>query len=225
MYVVPSHIHAITDRIPDIDAPPADSALASARAQIELDIKNSGIDASQIHPSLIPAVSWNPTFSPLIEAEHARLQSDPASKINAIDTSRYTDLEAPPNTTPTSDEDRPQLLEQWRSALSRAYVNNEYMRGRLTHLGLLEEFGKNQWLIGNSQLEDILKSLEAELAELRRQQDEVEQQRRVNQERVAGELTTLEETWKTGVGRVLEVEVAVERLKLEILERRRAGAV
>lgn len=135
------------------------------------------------------------------------------------------EVEAPPNTTPTSDEDRPELLAQWRAALESAYTNSEYMGARLAQLGLLEKFGKNAWLISNSQLEDILKALEAQLVDLRKQQDEVEMVRRSQQERVAGEVATLEETWKTGVGRVLEVEVAVEVLKQQILERRRAGAV
>ena len=90
---------------------------------------------------------------------------------------------------------------------------------------MLEKFGKNAWLVGNSQLEDILKEIEAELAETRKQHEEVETLRRTQQESVLGEIKTLEDTWKKGVGRVLETEVAAEGLKQQILERRRAGAV
>jgi pre-mRNA-splicing factor SPF27 len=138
---------------------------------------------------------------------------------------RYEDLDAPENTNPTSDEDRPELLERWNKALKQAYVSSEYVDGRRTQLGLLEKFGKNAWLIGNSQLEDMLKNIETELAEVRKQQEEVETQRRSPQESVQGEMQTLEDTWKKGVGRVLETEVAAEGLKLQILEKRRAGAV
>jgi pre-mRNA-splicing factor SPF27 len=95
----------------------------------------------------------------------------------------------------------------------------------MTQLGLLEKFGKNAWLVGNSQLEDILKDIETELADVRKQQEEVETLRRSQQESVQGEITTLEDTWKKGVGRVLETEVAAEGLKQQILEKRRAGAV
>jgi pre-mRNA-splicing factor SPF27 len=95
----------------------------------------------------------------------------------------------------------------------------------MTQLGLLEKFGKNAWLVGNSQLEDILKDIETELADVRKQQEEVETLRRSQQESVQGEITTLEDTWKKGVGRVLETEVAAEGLKQQILERRREGAV
>lgn len=90
---------------------------------------------------------------------------------------------------------------------------------------MLEKFGKNAWLVGNSQLEDILKGIEAELAGLRKQQEETDMMRRSQQDSVSGEIKTLEETWKKGVGRVLETEVAAEGLKQQIMEKRRAGAV
>lgn len=208
-----------------MDAPPNEAALAAARQLIQSDIKSAGVDPTSLHPALIPSADYTPTFSPAVEQEHARLQTDPTSKLAAIDVKRYQELEAPPNTTPTTDEDRPALLEQWAEALRRAYTSSGYVSARQADLGLLEKFGKNAWLVGNSQLEDILKALEAELADVRRQHDEVEALRRGQQERVQGEIATLEETWKRGVGRVLETEAAAEGLKQQILERRRAGAV
>lgn len=188
-------------------------------------MKSAGIDATQLHPSLIPAAAYTPKFSQFIEQEHARLQADPTSKLSAIDLKRYQEPETPPNTDPTSDEDRPELLDKWEKTLKAAYVNSEYVNGRLTELGLLEKFGKNAWLIGNSQLEAILKSIETELALVRKEHEEVETIRRSQQEAVHGEITTLEKTWKEGIGRVIEAEVAAEGLKQQILEKRRAGAV
>jgi pre-mRNA-splicing factor SPF27 len=178
-----------------------------------------------MHPALIPAASkYTPAFSDFISREHARLDDDPASKLSGIDLKRYEDLDAPENTNPTSDEDRPELLERWNKALKQAYTSSEYVQGRLTQLGLLEKFGKNAWLVGNSQSEDVLKGIEAELVEIRKQLEETETLRRSQQDAVSGEIKTLEETWKKGVGRVLETEVAAEGLKQQILEKRRAGA-
>ena len=199
--------------------------MAAARAAIDADIRSAGVDTSNLHPALIPTAKYTPRFSDFIEREHARLDGNPASKLSGIDLKRYEDLDAPENTNPTSDEDRPELLEKWNRALKQAYISSEYVQGRLTQLGLLEKFGKNAWLVGNSQLEDILKDIETELAHVRKQHEEVETLRRSQQESVHGEIKTLEETWKKGVGRVLETEVAVEGLKQQILERRRAGAV
>ncbi|CAO2650081.1 Nn.00g013730.m01.CDS01 [Neocucurbitaria sp. VM-36] len=213
------------DSLPYVDTPLDEPSLAAARAVINAEIKSAGVDTSELHPALIPAAKYTPTFSDFIEREHARLDDDPTSKLSGIDLKRYEDLDAPENTTPTSDEEKPELLAQWNKALKQAYTSDEYVQGRLTQLGLLEKFGKNAWLVGNSQLEDILKGIEAELADVRKQKEEVEMLRRSQQENVHGEITTLEETWKKGVGRVLETEVAAEGLKQQILEKRRAGAV
>jgi pre-mRNA-splicing factor SPF27 len=201
-------------------------ATANALVLIAADMKSAGIDMSHPHPSIIPAIAaYTPQYSSAIEQEHARLQADPTSKLSAIDLKRYEDLEAPPNTTPTSDEDRPELLARWNDALNRAHTSSGYVQSRLTELGLLEKFGKNQWLVGNAQSEDILKALEAELAVITKEKADVHQTRQTQQESVAGELKILEETWSAGVGKVLQTQVAAEALKQQILERRRAGAV
>jgi pre-mRNA-splicing factor SPF27 len=198
-----------------VDAPPDERSLAAAKALIANDIKTAGIDTAHLHPALIPAATYTPKYSDAVEEEHARLAAKPASKLSAIDPNRYEIPDAPSNTDAT----------EWSVALKMAYTSSEYVNARLIELGLLEKFGKNSWLVGNAQLEDILKSIEAELADVRRQQDEVDDTRRSQQESVHGEIQTLEETWKRGVGRVLETEVAAEGLKQQILERRRAGAV
>lgn len=208
-----------------MDAPPDQSALQAALGLVAQDIQRAGVDTAQLHPALIPAAQYDPKFSPAVEQEHARLQADASSKFSAVDLARYEELDAPPNTRPTSDEDKPEVLAQWDQALRKAYTSSEYVDARRTELGLLEKFGKNAWLIGNSQQEDVLKGIEADLADVRRQQEEVEALRRQQQESVHAEIKTLEETWKRGVGRVLETEVAAEGLKQQILERRRAGAV
>lgn len=204
----------------------SDEARANALVLIAADIQSAGIDMSQTHPSIIPAIAaYTPHYSTAIEQEHARLQADPTSKLSAIDLKRYEELEAPPNTDSTSDEDRPELLARWNDALQRAHTSSGYVQSRLTELGLLEKFGKNQWLVGNAQSEDILKALEAELAAITKEKADVHQARQTQQESVGGELRILEETWSNGVGQVLKTQVAAEGLKQQILERRRAGAV
>ncbi|RMZ67583.1 bcas2 family [Pyrenophora seminiperda CCB06] len=213
------------DHLPYVDAEIDAASLAAAKAVINADIRSAGVDTTEMHPALVPAAKYTPTFSDFIAREHARLDDDPTSKLSGVDLKRYEDLDAPENTTPTSDEDRPELLEQWNKALKKAYTSSEYVEARLTQLGLLEKFGKNAWLVGNSQLEDILKGIEAELVDVRKQHEEVEMLRRSQQDSVNGEIKTLEETWKKGLGRVLETEVAAAGLKQQIMEQRRAGAL
>ena len=125
---------------------------------------------------------------------------------------------------PNSDERSPESLESWRTTLRRAYSTSTHLSARLHNLALLESFGKNAWLIGNAQLEDILRSLEKELVETKERVEEVNKERYDIQEGVKGEMEGLEASWRGGVGRLVEVEVAAEEIRIQILERRRQGA-
>ena len=145
--------------------------------------------------------------------------------LSAIDTIRYEAIEAPPSASPTSNEKDPKVLEAWRGTLRRAYTSSSYLTTRLQSLTLLESFGKNAWLIGNAQLEDILRGLEKELVETKEKVQRINGERYVAQERVKGELEGLEASWQSTVGKLIEVEVACENIRGEILERRRQGAV
>lgn len=112
---------------------------------------------------------------------------------------------------------------QWSQALRQAYTSHAYLSGRQLNLSLLERYGKNAWLVGNSQIEDELRTLEKELAETQRQTEELDEQRRRAQETVRGEIEGLEEAWRNGVGRAIEAEVAGEGLRREILQRSKGG--
>jgi len=91
----------------------------------------------------------------------------------------------------------------------------------LTNLSLLEEYGKNAWLISNSQLEDILRDLERELSERKEGVEKVNRGRKTAQENSRAELTWLEEGWKQGVGKIIEVQLATDGVKRETLQRKR----
>jgi len=90
-------------------------------------------------------------------------------------------------------------------------------------LGLLETYGKNAWLVSNSALEDELRALEREVADARAEAEALERERRVAQEGVGPEMRGLEESWRKGVARCVEVQAAAEGLRAQIVERRRRG--
>lgn len=202
-------IQSSTEHLPFIDATPSDSALASADALIKAEIAPT----ETLHP-LVPT-HYEPHFSDLIEAEHARLSSgDPKDSNAGIDLSRYEALDAP-----AKDD-----TAQWKATLQQAYASAEYLRGREVNLSLLEAYGKNAWLIGNSQLEDVLRVLEKEVEAAKLELENVQRERRNAQESAVGEVRELEEGWRVGVGRLIETQAAAERLREEILESRRRGA-
>jgi len=153
-------------------------------------------------------------FSYLIQNELDRKAKDEPIE-GGIDLSRY---EAPDE--PSADA----AVDEWRAVLRDAYTSSSYLSGRHTNLALLDEFGKNAWLIGNSQLEDLLKDLEREMAQLKDETDNVNRMRKSAQENSRGEIVGLEEVWKRGVDKIIEVQVATDALHQEILERRRSRA-
>ena len=73
--------------------------------------------------------------------------------------------------------------------------------------------------MGNSQLEELLRGHEKELANVKGEVEMVNRERMEGQQRRKGELDGLEEAWRVGIGQVLEVEVAIEELRREMRER------
>lgn len=212
-------INTVHESLPYVDKEPTAAERAAAEALIALELQTQPQDNDPTtHPSLPPLPT--PTSPSLITLEYPRLSAK--EPLKAIDLSRYEALEPPSSS--SSSKDSPEALEQWRSALGKAYTSQTYLSGRQTNLALLEQFGKNAWLVGNSQLEDVLRAQERELAERKAEIDGVVIERRGTQEGVGAEIRGLEEGWRRGVGRVLETEVAAEELRREILERRRQGA-
>ncbi|KAJ5818694.1 hypothetical protein N7474_004285 [Penicillium riverlandense] len=203
------------DSLPYVDNAP--SAAARARAQQLINAEVSPEHSSTLHPS-IPAAP-EPQFSSLIQQELERKAAG-APLAGGIDLTRY---EAPEPPTRASDGETPDL-DAWRRTLQKAYVSSSHLSKRHEDLGLLEEYGKNAWLIGNSQLEEILRSLEKDLADTKDAAEQVNKERKMAQESRYGEITGLEDTWKRGVGAILDVELASEELRQQILEHRRQAA-
>lgn len=196
----------------DIDPAPSTAQLEAAAAIISSELDPS--HTQTLHAS-IPS-SYEPTFSPLITSSHDQIASTKSARApgTGIDLTRYEEPSAPSS---SSDHDA------WRTALRTAYISQSYLTQRQLNLSLLERYGKNAWLIGNSQVEEELNTLEKELAVIKAQVEEVEEERRQRQDSVKGELEGLDETWRSTIGRAIEAEVAGEVLRRQILERRRAG--
>lgn len=199
---------AVHESLPYIDAEPTPAQRAAAEALIAAELQSP--DAADPSASLPPL--REPSFSPLMAQELERVAAK--QPLEAVDLKRYEEQEELSSSSSTDER---------RAALAQAYTANTYLTSRHTHLSLLDSFGKNAWLVGNWQTEAELAALERELADTKRDIELVNNARRRAQLDIAGELTGLEDTWKKGVGRVLETEIAVESLRREVLERRRAG--
>lgn len=200
---------------PDIDVEPSDRARAQAERLIAAELPSEY--QTTLHPS-IPALA-EPQFSPLIQQELERKAAG-QPLTGGIDLTRYEAPE-PPSAESGPDADPAAKLDAWRQTLQKAYTASSHLTTRHENLTLLEENGRNAWLIGNSQLEVVLRDLEKELAETTAAIESVNKERKLAQEAKKGELAGLQDTWRRGVGAVLETELAAESLHRLILERRR----
>jgi pre-mRNA-splicing factor SPF27 len=186
----------------DIDEDTPQLARDHANALINRELRK--VDMSNPHPSL-PAVD-EPKFSELVTAELERIESG-KKKRGGVDMSRYE----PPDV-PGENAD----VNAWRDALKSAYSSSTYLSGRQVNLKLLEESGKNAWLISNSQLDQSVKSYQTELDRLKQETESVNKERKGMQESSKAELDALEEAWKTGLGKLVEVQLGSEQLRREL---------
>ncbi|MCJ1399285.1 hypothetical protein MMC11_002487 [Xylographa trunciseda] len=195
---------------------------AQARSEVDALVAEELLqDYKETTHSLLPALP-SPKFSSLVASEIERVAAK--QPLTAIDVSRYEAVGPPATTDLSADEIKPKLIEAWKTTLQNAYVSSTHLHLRLQNLALLEQFGKNAWLMSNAQLEDILKRIEKELVETKQQIELVSHSRHVLQDGIRGEMDSLSEGWKKGIGRLVEVQLVVEQVRRDALLKRRQGA-
>ncbi|RKF62488.1 Pre-mRNA-splicing factor SPF27-like protein [Erysiphe neolycopersici] len=206
---------AVIDSLPYIDNEPTPEERAAAQSLIDVELaeaqpQQTPFDNEQqgLHPLIppLPAVY----FSPCIQAELERVESK--KPLNAIDLSRYESSNLPS----FDDCDRESLC----TALRSVYVSQIYLNNRKKNLEYLETYGKNAWLLGNAQLESILRDMERDLVQKKNEIEICALERKSAQEAIGGEVKSLEESWKRAMGRALETEIAVENLKSRIFQKK-----
>ncbi|MCJ1464893.1 hypothetical protein MMC07_003508 [Pseudocyphellaria aurata] len=132
--------------------------------------------------------------------------------MNAIDLSRY---ELPTTTTgaggaPTT------------AALRQLQVAAAHLSGRLDALRLLEQHGRNAWLVGNATLEDQLRAYEEEIARVQAETEEVLRERKRVQEGARKPLEDGERAWKDAVEGLVRVGLGTTKAR-EAAARGRRG--
>ncbi|KAL7950376.1 Pre-mRNA-splicing factor SPF27 [Trichoderma barbatum] len=222
---------AYHESLPYIDPEPSSEALSAARALI-------AAEQSTFSPPPPPQETpQEPSFSPAIAAELARIASSTPSQ--PLDLSRYEAQELPPppaaaatTTSKTrskkasskSAASSASAAEASRQPLSNAFISSSYLSSRAQNLSLLDTHGRNAWLLSNYHLEAELRSLERDLAATKRDMDLLNAARASRQNDVKAEMQGLEQNWRDGVGRVLETEIAVQELREQIRDELRSRA-
>ncbi|KAG5519061.1 hypothetical protein PMAC_002147 [Pneumocystis sp. 'macacae'] len=157
-----------------------------------------------LHPLVHKYMEWNPS-SKLIEEELKRVEC--GQKLDAIDLSRYTSFKEPTMSN----------KESWIDAINKSLISFEFLKGRIENLHLLDEFGKNSWLLYLEQLEHYLRQLETYLLTL---QDEIsilnKERKKFQTEGMGLELKRLENEFYHFIRRIFDVEIANLLLEKEI---------
>lgn len=82
-----------------------------------------------------------------------------------------------------------------------------HLSARLQALKLLEQHGRNAWLVGNAQLEEELRAYEQELAQVKGASEEVLRERKGLQEGARAQVEGGERAWKGAVEGLVQVGV------------------
>lgn len=191
--------------VSDIDPDITQSQRDKANRLIEQELPAEYL--SNLHSSITPLSRPKLTQALLKEVERVAAKEP---FVGGVDLAHYEGSEQVSHG--SSDE----ALQQ---ALRTAYTNTTYLRGRQMNLTLLEDLGKNAWLIGNFQTEDVQKRLESELKTLQSSTENTNKARKIAQEELRGELMGLEQTWKDGVGKIIETQVATDALRKDLAQK------
>lgn len=198
-------MYMTTDNITDIDQAITDTQKDAALRSIARELPRDY--ATTLHPSI--SSHTESKLSTLLQQEAVRAGSG-QSMHGGIDSSRYKSFtEISPDAN----------VEVTKAALRAAYANLTYLNERQVNITLLEEYGKNAWLIGNSHTEDVQNRLQAELDSTKAQIDAVNRSRKSAQEDSRGELLGLDETWKQGISRIIETQLATDELRRQLPQR------
>ncbi|KAH7025816.1 Pre-mRNA-splicing factor SPF27 [Microdochium trichocladiopsis] len=214
----------VHESLPYIDPEPSPEDRAAAQALIDAELASSSTESSSSNTtnttssSLLPPLR-EPSFTPTMLAELDRIATK--QPLKAIDLSRYEVDDDDDEDEVDEAANNSKIKDTLQARLGRAYTANTYLTSRTTHLHLLDSYGKNAWLVGNWHLEAELQALERDLADTKREMDLVNLDRRRQQDQVGEELRSLNETWRRGVGKVLETELAADQLRRQVLDARR----
>lgn len=153
------------------------------------------------HP-VLPPLPTRSLLTAALETEMKEIESGVRTK--GIDVSRFQ---------PTSDN----------CSLEQLYCLLSYSKSRHENLALLSEYGKNQWLIGNDQLEQLLKQLEQNLENINRAIENINSERKTKQVDMETTYKYLDSRWRDGIKNLVDVNVACIKLEQEINNQKRVG--
>lgn len=99
-------------------------------------------------------------------------------------------------------------------------VSLVYLQDGLENLKLLEQYGKNQWLLANDSLEQSLQNLQQAVREERAKVSLAKLQKKELEQSAQSSVEYLNNRWTEGIRNVIEVGIANLEMKIKIQDKR-----
>eukprot|EP00271_Cylindrocystis_brebissonii_P004975 TRINITY_DN16932_c0_g1_i1.p1 TRINITY_DN16932_c0_g1~~TRINITY_DN16932_c0_g1_i1.p1 ORF type:complete len:249 (+),score=53.32 TRINITY_DN16932_c0_g1_i1:194-940(+) len=201
----------LIDALPYFDQEYEDAAVkAEVKRLIQEEMKRGTKRPSDFFKSLPPAPVLSLEGHPMLEKESQRVQAGKPPTL--LDTSRHG-LEPPPSTKlgdPSA----------WRQAVENAQAQLQHQALKLENLQLMLQFGASTHRMHHQHLEAFEARLRSIIASTQQQIEDLNRDRKLNQQAAASELGRLDGQWRELVHKNCDIETACISLEAEIVNLR-----
>jgi len=195
----------LIDALPYIDEEYTQDTETVVAKMIEDEMRSivvSDGDYLEDHP--VPQLSFN--SSEILKTEWNRILASGDAKLPPLDLGRYSKL-------PPSKSKNP---EEWQEALELSKVQQQYQTNRIENLELLKIYGANSWRLYNEHLIYTEKQLQKTVSELKNEIEQINWQRKKEQNEAGEKIKQLDGVWKELVQKNIQIEKACSKLEEQI---------
>lgn len=153
----------------------------------------------------LPPLNLTSFETDLMRTEFERLSNRQA--MDTLSMKRY-ELPTPPPGKMTD-------VQAWSECVDNSQAQLEHQRTRIMNLDLMLEYGGESWKIYNEVLQDMLNKTQSQLADVKKNIQEINWSRKNQQTQVGERLKQLESNWVGLVSKNYEIEQAVINMEYE----------
>ena len=153
----------------------------------------------------LPPLNLNSFETDLMKTEFERLSNRQA--MDTLSMKRY-ELPTPPPGKMTD-------VQAWSECVDNSEAQLEHQRTRIMNLDLMLDYGGESWKVYNEVLQDMLNKTQSQLADVKKNIQEINWSRKNQQTQVGERLKQLEGNWVGLVSKNYEIEQAVINMEYE----------
>ena len=153
----------------------------------------------------LPPLNLNSFETDLMKTEFERLSNRQA--MDTLSMKRY-ELPTPPPGKMTD-------VQAWSECVENSEAQLEHQRTRIMNLDLMLDYGGESWKVYNEVLQDMLNKTQSQLADVKKNIQEINWSRKNQQTQVGERLKQLEGNWVGLVSKNYEIEQAVINMEHE----------